>query len=260
MSYVFDLGNIFVRGMGIAVTAFSIGVAAAMVAHAQPAGPPGGHPDRRSEWQRQSDWIWRSSRQNQYRHRSNPVGPHWGAPWYGSGSTPVYPFGWGGSFGPMVPPMWDPGFVHGQQAPPPGGTDPYGLVPPPQVDAESARTGPVDPGSRRYVNRWQRSGRGYIHVFGWEWTSNGVKQQQLHRVFIDRNELADPMMLESVPAAPPDAPHNGSDNGSDKGSRAAQERHTDAWFKSLDADGDGTVSREEFGKAVEAVGTSGFPG
>ena len=63
-------------------------------------------------------------------------------------------------------------------------------------------------------------------------------------------------MLESVPAAPPD----GAASGSNDRSRASKEVHTDAWFKSLDTDGDGTVSREEFGKAVEAVGTSGFPG
>jgi len=129
-------------------------------------------------------------------------------------------------------------------------------MPPPQTDTTTARTGPVDPGSRRYVNRWQRSGRGYIHVFGWEWTSNGVKQQDLHRVFIDRSELADPRTLESVPAAPPD---EAVERSNDRPG-TSQDGHTDAWFKSLDADGDGTVSREEFGKAVEAVGRSGFPG
>jgi hypothetical protein len=95
-------------------------------------------------------------------------------------------------------------------------------------------------------------------VFGWEWTSNGVKQQDLHRAYIDRNELADPVMLESVPAVPPEPDEAG--DGSTDHSRASDNGHADAWFKSLDADGDGTVSREEFGKAVESGGTSGFPG
>jgi hypothetical protein len=218
---------------------------------AQPPGTPHPHsrPDHRDQWQRESDWIWRSSKKNLYRHHPHHPYPYPPVTYGGSGYMPFYPFLYPSPYGPhdpYGPTLYDPGCPRGQHSvPPAAGTGAAGEVPSAQLDAPSPERGRVDPGSRRYVSRWQRSGRGYIHVYGWEWTANGVPQQHLNRAYVDRSELADPMMLETVPSGETAEPTTG--NHHPEPGQAVQDRgRVDSLFQSLDLNGDGKLSPEEF--------------
>ncbi len=233
---------------------------------AQPAGGvrPGRRPDHRDDWMRESDWIWRSSRNNHHDrdrggHRDNlpvpvPVG----------GFAPYYQFGWGAGMGPgaAMGPMgpWDASARFGPNVPALGGPASAGgvvgdraVVADDQVTA--AERGPVDPGTRRYVSRWQRSGRGYVHVFGWQWKSNGVPKHNLRHEFVDRSEMTDSALFEAVPPGPsepdePEAPPEASEKETDA------EPHADSLFRTLDTDGDGTISADEFRASRQRLGES----
>ncbi len=217
---------------------------------AQPApGIPNPWHDPRDDWMKESDWIWRSSRKHQYPHHSMHPNTHWPVPFYGSGSWGHNPYPYPMPYGvnaPYRPSLYDPAYPTGQpMAPPAAGLPVEDPMAKPTSLAPLPEDGRVDPGSRRYVSRWQKSGRGYIHVYGWEWTSNGVLKQKLDNEFVDRSELADPMMLdlEAVPARGGPADPEGNQRNT---ARAESGDPANSLFDSLDTNGDGQISTEEF--------------
>lgn len=222
-------------------------------------GVPPYPPDFRDDWMKESDWIWRDRlpRHDPYYrpYQSNHPYSNWPVPFHSSGWGSFLPYHYPMPYGvqdPHRPSNCDPNCRTGQPAAPPTTTVPANDPAAAPSLAPSPDDGRVDPGSRRYVSRWQRSGRGYIHVYGWEWTSNGVLKQKLNKELVDRSELADPMMLEAVPARevpadPPDDVTNGARDESNVDQKSL--------FDLLDTNGDGQITPEELRAGLGKTGS-----